>query len=480
MLFNSIDFLIFFPIVCIVYWLLPRNNWRNVFLLVASYYFYMNWEPSYALLIMFSTVSTWYAARKISATNEKRKRRIWLTVCLVANFGILFIFKYFNFITGSIFSLLSMTGLRMEVPQFPFLLPVGISFYTFQAVGYIIDVMKRKTEPARSLWKYALFVSFFPQLVAGPIERSSNLLPQFDVKHRFSGPMFIEGVKMMLFGYFMKLCIADNVSGYVDAVFNNLDYHTGTSVLLASFFFTFQILCDFAGYSLIAIGAAMCMGFRLMQNFRQPYLATSPSVFWRRWHISLSSWFTEYVYIPLGGNRCSKKRRAFNTMVTMLMSGLWHGANWTFVVWGAYHGILVTAGNVLGNRNKKAEHKDAKIKSFLSRCISILLTFALVMFGLVFFRANNIGDAFKAFKKMTTEPGMLFNGEGMPSILMALMLIGVLMVVEIYRELRGNRPLPQHLSAGRLTQDIVYSVVLVIAILSCGSFSGGQFIYFQF
>ncbi|MGM9864041.1 MAG: MBOAT family O-acyltransferase, partial [Lepagella sp.] len=272
---------------------------------------------------------------------------------------------------------------------------------------------------------------------------------------------------------------------YVDAVYNNLDFHNGTSVILATFFFTFQILCDFGGYSLIAIGAAMCMGFRLMQNFRQPYLALSPRDFWRRWHISLSSWFTEYVYIPLGGNRCSKARHAFNNMATMLISGLWHGANWTFVLWGGYHGILVTASGLLSKGKKvgkddSATRRNNRFLSSLSKCIGILVTFVLMMCGWVFFRANNVGDAFKAFKKMATEPGMLFKGEGVPSILMALMLIGVLMAVELYRERRGPRPLPEHLSGLRLTRDIAYSALLVVAILLCGSFTGGQFIYFQF
>ena len=328
MLFNSLQFLLFFPIVVSLYWLLnPRL--RNGMLLVASYYFYMNWEPVYALLILFSTVTTWGASLLIARTPQacRRRRRLWLWSCIGANLAILFLFKYFNFITGEVFSLLDMLGVRMEVPHFSLLLPVGISFYTFQAVGYIVDVWRGTVEPARSLGRYALFVSFFPQLVAGPIERSSNLLPQFGYVHRFDGLKIIEGLKMMMFGYFMKLCIADSVSGYVDAVYNNLPYHTGPSVWLATFFFTFQILCDFGGYSLIAIGAARCMGFDLMQNFRQPYLAGSFKDFWRRWHISLSSWFTDYVYISLGGNRCSRRRQTANTMATMLVSGLWHGAS---------------------------------------------------------------------------------------------------------------------------------------------------------
>lgn len=474
MLFNSIAFLIFFPIVCIVYWLLAPK-FRNVFLLIASYYFYMNWEPVYALLILFSTVSTWWCSQKISIAGSDKARKLWLTGCLVANFAILFIFKYFGFITTSIFELLNVAGLRMKVPEFDILLPVGISFYTFQAVGYIIDVMRGKVKPASSLGKYALFVSFFPQLVAGPIERSSNLLPQFDKVHHFNSVEFIEGLKMMIFGYFMKLCIADNVSTYVDAVYNNLPYHNGTSVLLATFFFTFQILGDFGGYSLIAIGAAKCMGFSLMQNFRQPYLATSPRNFWRRWHISLSSWFTEYVYIPLGGNRCSSGRHQINTMATMLVSGLWHGADWTFVLWGAYHGALLVVGNVVG----KLPLPEKVRTSPISKIISILLCFVLVMCGWVFFRANSISDAFLAFQKMVTEPGMLYNGAGMPAILMAFMLIGLLMIVEIYREWKRHIPIAS-IGKGTLFRDVIYTVSLIIIILLCGSFNGGQFIYFQF
>lgn len=348
MLFNSITFLIFFPVVCLLYWLLtPRL--RNGMLLIASYYFYMNWEPVYALLILFSTVSTWGSGLLISRENQRQRQRLWLSLCIIVNLGILFIFKYFNFITESTFSLLESLGLRMDVPHFTLLLPVGISFYTFQAIGYIIDVYRGKTPVEKSLFRYALFVAFFPQLVAGPIERSYNLLQQFRTTHRFNGQEIVEGLKIMAFGYFMKLCIADNVSPYVDAVFNNLPHHNGTSVLLAAFFFTFQIFCDFSGYSMIAIGAARCMGFSLMQNFKQPYLSTSPKDFWHRWHISLSSWFSEYVYIPMGGNRCSKTRHMANTMATMTLSGLWHGANWTFVVWGIYHGILVTVTNRLRN-----------------------------------------------------------------------------------------------------------------------------------
>ncbi len=441
-------------------------------LLVASYYFYMNWEPVYALLIMFSTVTTWGASLMIDKESDKRRRKLWLGGCIAVNIGILFIFKYFNFVTESVFNLLSIAGLRLEVPHFALLLPVGISFYTFQAIGYIIDVSRGTVQPTHNLARYALFVSFFPQLVAGPIERSSNLLPQFDYRHRFNALETIEGLKLMMFGYFMKLCIADNVSGYVDAVYNNLPFHNGMSVLLASFFFTFQIFCDFGGYSLIAIGAARCMGFTLMQNFKQPYLATSFKDFWRRWHVSLTSWFTDYVYIPLGGNRCSKKRHAANTIGTMLISGLWHGANWTFVVWGGAHGALLVMNNVK-RRIKWLNFKESR----LTKVINICFVFLLVMAGWVFFRANSLSDALLAFKKMFSEPGMLYKGEGVPSILLGLLLIGILMLREMWVEYKWSIPI---ITGKSMARDIAYTATLIIAILLCGQFNGGQFIYFQF
>lgn len=470
MLFNSLQFLAFFPAVVLLYWLLP-HRWRNPMLLIASYYFYMNWEPVYALLIAFSTVTTWGASQMISR-EKGHGRRWWLVGCIVVNLAILFVFKYFNFVTTEVFALLQACGLRMEVPRFTLLLPVGISFYTFQAIGYIIDVWRGTTAPARNLGRYALFVSFFPQLVAGPIERSSNLLPQFDEIHHFDGLRCVEGIKMMMTGYFMKLCIADNVSTYVDAVYNNLDFHNGSSVLLASFFFTFQIFCDFGGYSLIAIGTARCMGFTLMQNFRQPYLAPNVKSFWRRWHVSLSSWFTDYVYIPLGGNRCTPARHKANTMATMLVSGLWHGANWTFVVWGGFHGLIL----VINNATRKVSWLAVKTTP-LTKAINILVTFAVAMAGWVFFRANSLGDALTAFRKMVTEHGPLFTGAGVPALLLSLLLIAVLMLREMYVEYQWRIP---WVSRPSLARDIVFTALLLIVILLCGQFNGGQFIYFQF
>ena len=470
MLFNSLAFLLFFPVVTVIYWVLD-NKWRNMFLLIASYFFYMNWKPGYAFLILFSTVTTWFCGIKIH--EDESRKKMWLVICLVANISLLFIFKYLNFFTESTFAFLEILGLRMCVPHFDILLPVGISFYTFQAVGYTIDVYRNSIESERNFITYALFVSFFPQLVAGPIERARNLLPQFKKEHLFNGDDVIEGLKLMIWGYFMKLCIAENVSSYVDAVYNNLPNHTGTSIWLATFFFTFQIFCDFGGYSLIAIGTARCLGFKLMQNFNHPYLSTSIRDFWHRWHISLSTWFGEYVYIPLGGSRCSETKHQRNLLLTMLISGVWHGANWTFICWGGLHGLLLC----LNSMKNKIFHFRLN-KFLIARLCSILLTFFVVMMCWVFFRSNTLGDAVMAFKKMFTDFGQLFNGEGKPALLLSFVLILLLMLKEVKDEFGFGRIRFMH-SSNKLV-SVVSTAGIIVLILLCGSFNGGQFIYFQF
>ena len=471
MLFNSLAFLLFFPLVTIGYWVLP-GRYRNAMLLVASYYFYMSWKPVYALLILFSTLTTWFCGIKMGADQRRNKR--WLTLCLVVNLAILFSFKYLNFAAGIITDVLQFTGLGLSVPEFDILLPVGISFYTFQAIGYTIDVYRGNIAAERHLGTYALFVSFFPQLVAGPIERASNLLPQFHARHAFDGNTVTEGLRLMVWGYFMKLCIAENVAPYVDAVFNNLPNHNGTSVWLATLFFTFQIFCDFGGYSLIAIGAARCMGFTLMQNFKRPYLSPSVKEFWHRWHISLSSWFGEYVYIPLGGSRCSEARHQRNLLVTMLVSGLWHGANWTFVCWGGLHGLLLS----LYSLKRKFLPWATLGTSAAARTVNVAITFVLAMLCWVFFRANTMHDALLAFNKMFTQPGLLFNGEGKPALLMAALMIALLIAKELKDELGWHRLDLMH--SRRSWLAIASTAAMVIVILLCGNFSGGQFIYFQF
>ncbi|MDE6810749.1 MAG: MBOAT family protein [Muribaculaceae bacterium] len=485
MLFNSFEFLLFFPIVVLLYWILPYK-FRNPMLLVASYYFYMNWEPVYALLILFSSITTWgcgllitrsqYNNQSVAATTHeavslKNHRKVYLMSCIILNIAILFFYKYLGFASDSLKYLMLKLGISMYVPHFDLLLPVGISFYTFQAVGYIIDVYRKDITAERNFFTYALFVSFFPQLVAGPIERAKNLLPQFSKIHHFNGEYMITGLKMMIWGYFMKLCIADSVSSYVDAVFNNIQMHNGKSIWLASFFFTFQIFCDFAGYSLIAIGTAKCLGFDLMQNFRQPYLAHNVKEFWRRWHISLSTWLSDYIYKPLGGNRKGTLRHHRNLLLTFLISGLWHGANWTFVLWGAYHGFLQSL--ITAKTKLKTKYK---IQKSVPKFIGIVITFILMLFGWVLFRANNIGDAFTAWKKMLHPTGLLFNGAGKPAIILSILMILILMC----REFANEYNIGIKFTRTNLYYSGICSGLLIVLIFLCADFDGGAFIYFQF
>lgn len=483
MLFNSLQFLIFFPTIVLLYWVIP-HRWRNGFLLIASYWFYMNWQPAFALLLFGVTVATWLGAIMIEKYRDDKKRTKY---CFYAALGIdlllLFIFKYLTFVGDEIRRLIDNLGIAIHLPDFTILLPVGISFFTFQAIGYLIDVKRGTIKAENNLPVFALFLSFFPQLVAGPIERAGKLLPQFYQRHKFSPDMLIAGIELMAAGYFMKIAIAENLAKYVDAIYNHLEMHNGTSILIATFFFCFQIFADFAGYSLIAIGAARCMGFRLTQNFRQPYLATSVRDFWRRWHVSLSRWLTDYVYIPLGGNRVSKPRHYLNIFLTLLVSGIWHGADYTFMAWGAYHGSLQCM--------QAAWHKTSKFHlpdNAISKSLKIFWTFLLVMLGRVFFRSDSIGDAFTVFRKIFTEPGVPYLTGGKIYFAEMLLLVAVLMIIEIrneYVELNGiagaGPDMPASIRSRRsLTRSALFVVFLSAIICISGEFTDNAFIYFQF
>lgn len=317
MLFNSFTFLLFFPIVTLLYYLIPHKL-RWGYLLLVSYGFYMNWNPSYALLLIGITFVSYIVGLSVENSRKQSVLAGGIVVCLLP----LIVFKYMNFINDSVFSLLDSLGIRMQIPDFKLLLPVGISFFTFKAISYMVDVYKRKIEAEKNIWIYALYISFFVDLAAGPIDRAEKLIPQLKEKHNIISGNVVKGLRMMLWGYFMKVVVADRLTLYVDPIFNNLDNHSGISVLLAAILFSVQIYCDFGGYSFIAIGCGKVMGFDLMTNFERPYMATSVTDFWRRWHISLSTWFRDYVYIPLGGNRCSKGRNRFNLLVTFTVSGL--------------------------------------------------------------------------------------------------------------------------------------------------------------
>ena len=477
MLFNSIPFALFFPTVVVIYFLL-NHKYRWLFLLVASYYFYMNWKPVYAILIMASTITTWYCGILLEKASTKFVKRVFLTISLVINFGILITFKYFNFLNDAVFQLMESLNFKWDVPNLDLLLPVGISFYTFQAVGYTIDVYRGKHKAEKHFGIYALFVSFFPQLVAGPIERVTNLLPQFRDKHTFNYSRAVYGLKLMLWGYFMKLVVVEWLAIHVDAVYNNSNYHSGITLAVATIFFAFQIYCDFAGYSIIAIGAAKIMGFDLMTNFNRPYFSKSISEFWKRWHISLSTWFKDYLYIPLGGNRVSVPRWYFNLIFVFTVSGLWHGANWTFLVWGALNGFyLVFAIVSLPFREKL--NSIFKVNRFpkADAFFQISITFLLTCLAWVFFRAESLNVAIEIIKKIFTFSGKLFIGS--PSFfIFGIVGITILLTVDIFQEFFNAKW--NYFVRSNILLKTISIIAIIVLILMIGVLDGGQFIYFQF
>ena len=402
MTFNSIPFLIFFPIVSFLYFAIPfRFRW--VLLLVASYFFYMFWNPAYILLIILSTGIDYYAGLEMGKEAQKSKRKKFLWLSLIGNLGLLFIFKYLGFFTNSIEGLFSAFDIQTKLPHLNVLLPIGISFYTFQTLSYSIDVYQGKREPEKHLGLFALYVSFFPQLVAGPIERSEALLPQFHKKNSFEYHRVVEGLRLMLWGMFQKVVIADNLGHFVTPIFNTPELYSGNHYLLAAVLFGIQIFCDFAGYSNIAIGCARVLGYHLRRNFFCPYFSCSISEFWTRWHISLSTWFRDYVYIPLGGNRVSGQRWAINILIVFLVSGLWHGANWTFVVWGALHGlafILVKFTQPIRARIMNAARLNRK--PALINFMHGIITYLFVTFTWIFFRASSVNKAWYIISRLLT------------------------------------------------------------------------------
>ncbi len=400
MVFNSGSFLLFFPIVVCVYFLLPKLL-KNFWLLLASYYFYMSWDAKYGLLLLGCTLITYLASLVIEFGQKKHERKgtVYLVLALLLIFGLLFYFKYINFVLESVQGILGYFGVTLSVPAFDIVLPVGISFFTFQAAGYLIDVYRGDIYAEKNFFRYALFVSFFPQLVAGPIERSKNLLKQLDRGYSFEFERVREGIYMMLWGFFMKLVIADRAAILVDQVFNNLQDKPGSAVVLATVLFAFQIYGDFGGYSMIAIGAAKVIGIDLMRNFDSPYFAVSSADFWRRWHVSLNTWFRDYLYIPLGGNRHGVLRKNLNLLIVFLVSGLWHGANWTYVVWGGINGLYQIIGNLTkGIRDAVRRVLHIREEFFLHRLFQILLTFVMTDFAWMFFRVNSMKDAGEIFR----------------------------------------------------------------------------------
>ncbi len=498
MLFNSLEFLWFFPLVLLVYFHLPGRI-RYLWLLAASYYFYMCWNFKYAILLFTSTLVTYLAGLLLERRKKKEKDGInctrskkWIVaLSFLINLGILFMFKYYGFATDLIREGLARFNIALHVPKFDFLLPVGISFYTFQALGYTVDVYRDDIYAEKNFFRYALFVSFFPQLVAGPIERSRNLLKQLAVPRKFNFDRARDGFLLMIWGYFLKLVLADRIAVFVDTVYGNYEDYPGWFLIVATILFAVQIYCDFNGYSTIAIGAAKILGIRLMENFNAPYLSVSVQEFWRKWHISLTTWFRDYLYFPMGGSRRGRLRTAFNKIFVFLVSGLWHGASLTYVVWGGLNGVYQVLGEIFspvrdGLVGLFRLHRD----TLGHRIVCMAGTFLLVDFSWIFFRADTLQDAINIIVSIATVPNrwILFDGSlytcGLDAPDFWVMIVGI--VILLFADICKYRHVKIRKVIERQDYWFRYVVIAlaVTAVLLFGkygpAYDAANFIYFQF
>lgn len=482
MLFNSIDFAIFLPIVFILYWFVTNKSLKlqNFLIVVASYVFYGWWDWRFLSLIIFSTIVDYIIGIGLSNQKNQTKRKFLLWISIIVNLGFLGFFKYYNFFLDNFITAFSFFGTEVKANSLHIILPVGISFYTFQTLSYTIDVYKRKLEPTTDFIAFSAFVSFFPQLVAGPIERATNLLPQFYKKRYFDNAKAVDGLRQILWGLFKKVVIADNCAEYANMIFNNSADYSGSTLVLGAIFFAFQIYGDFSGYSDIAIGTSRLFGFNLMQNFNFPYFSRDIAEFWRRWHISLSTWFRDYLYIPFGGSRGGTWMKIRNTFIIFIVSGFWHGANWTFIVWGALNALfflpLLLTNNNRGNLDIVAQGKYLpSIKEFFS----MFITFGLTTFAWIFFRANNIGHAMDYISKILSPS--LFTipkFEGMAHAFTVIIFVVIFAVIEWFGRERQYAIARLGLNWYRPLRYAMY-YAFIIAILF---FTGNEqeFIYFQF
>ena len=478
MIFNSFDFLIFLPIAFVLFWSLSKlgKNIQNVVILALSMFFYGYWNWRFLGLLLGITAITYVAGWFIGEPNnsdKKKKLTFWITVCLTI--GTLFVFKYYNFFMDSLTSVANFLGANAVSQPLKIILPVGISFYIFTSLSYVIDVYKGRTERTRDWLAYFSYVTFFPALFSGPISRSTTQLPQFQKAREFDYKKAINGFHLILWGFFMKLCVADRVGLYVDTVYNNMAMHNGSSILLATFFYTFQLYCDFGGYSLIAMGVAKWFSIDLLPNFNKPYMSVSFSEYWKREHMSLTNWLMDYVYYPMIGS--SDKLAWWNAcmIITFLISGLWHGAAWTFILWGLYQGVFLVIDSNIARKRKMFEKKHKLKKNIWWLVLTTTITYVIVLFGLIFFRANTVPDAFFAFKQIFTSMGSLFLDK--PTIAYGLMAIVLLMVKDYIDEYHQCL---RFLDSEKALVSIIASVLLICTIVLFGVYGGGQFIYFQF
>ncbi|TDO20217.1 MBOAT family O-acyltransferase [Pedobacter duraquae] len=480
MLFNSLSFALFLPVVFILYWFATKGNlrWQNILLLASSYFFYGCWDWRFMLLLIFSTLLDYFTGIKIYESNTRRRRLFWLWLSIGINLGFLGVFKYYNFFAASFVEGLNLLGFQANISTLKILLPVGISFYTFHGLSYVIDLYKKRITPERNFIDYSLFVSFFPLLVAGPIERATHLLPQIKKKRVFDYADAVDGLKQILWGLFKKMVIADNLAQYANTIFNQSEGYAGSTLLLGALFFTIQIYCDFSGYSDIALGTARLFGMDLLRNFAFPYFSRDIAEFWRRWHISLSSWFKDYLYIPLGGSKGGMWMKIRNTFIIFLVSGFWHGANWTFIVWGFLNALYIMPSIILNtNRNNLDIVAKGKYFPTIREFFAMLITFSLTTFAWIFFRADNLNRAFSYIStlfspSLFTSPNQVYFSEEI------LVLTGLFFIVEWF-----GREQQYAIAAMCSTWKRPFRWAVYILIIMTICLYGGHdqtFIYFQF
>lgn len=487
MLFNSFSFALFLPIVFLLYWFSTKGNLKrqNILLIIASYFFYACWDWRFLFLLIFSTLLDFYSGAKIEAAKSKQERKFWLWLSICINLGFLGVFKYYNFFADSFSEALSFIGLKANLGTLNIILPVGISFYTFHGLSYVIDIYNYRIKHEENFINYSLFVCFFPLLVAGPIERATHLLPQILKKREFNYANAVNGMQQILWGLFKKIVIADNCAAHANAIFNHSDAYSGSTLILGALFFTFQIYCDFSGYTDIALGTAKLFGIELLRNFSFPYFSRDIAEFWRRWHISLSSWFRDYLYIPLGGSKGGTLLKIRNTFIIFLVSGFWHGANWTFIIWGLLNAIYIMP-SIISNTNRNHLDTVAKGKFIPSpiEFFSIAFTFMLTVFAWIFFRAENLHHAIsyiygiffgitqKAAYIETTNYLIWNVGLTLPILITIFMLIEWLGREEAFALAKINYNTRRYVRWG------IYYTIIIIIFLYSGKEQ--QFIYFQF
>lgn len=488
MLFNSIEFAIFFPIVTILYFLIP-SKYRWILLLLASCVFYMAFVPIYIFILIITICIDYFMGIKIEDTHLEQKRKRYLIYSVISTCLVLFIFKYFNFFNSNFTGIFNLFHIKYSIKAINIILPIGLSFHTFQSLSYVIEVYRKHQKAERHFGIYSLYVMFYPQLVAGPIERPQNLLHQFREKHDFDYARVVSGLRLMAWGLFQKIVIADRLAIIVNQVYANPKEFNGFSLFLAALLFAFQLYCDFAGYSDIAIGSARVMGFNLMKNFNLPYLSQSISEFWKRWHISLSTWFKDYLYIPMGGNRVSKLRWQWNLFFTFLISGLWHGANWTYIIWGALHGFFI----VLSIWTRPLRKFIIKIlglneKGWPLKFFKIMFTFSLVAFAWIFFRADTIYEAWYIIQRICSELLTIFsinqikaglNSFGLSNFELFLTFAALAMLI-IVRLLQSKVVISEVFNRQSTIVRWTCYYAFVIYFLLFGIFGQNNFIYFQF